>query len=622
MAPVIEAPRKPVSASSDRVERASVVIRFAGDSGDGMQTIGEKFSDSSVLAGNDISTLPDFPAEIRAPAGTLPGISGFQIHFGSSDILTPGDAPDALVAMNPAALKMNLPDLNPGGLLIINTDTFVPAKNLAKAGYEENPLEDSELGEKYRLIQLDLAQLTADALKESPLRSVEKSRCKNFLALGLAYWIYDRPLEATEKWVAAKWGKKPELADAVIQAVRAGYNIGETSEIEIPMYRVEAAEIDGGVYRKISGNDAIVLGIVAASECSYRDVVFGSYPITPASSILEGLAQHRNYGVKTVQAEDEIAAVGITIGASFAGQIGITATSGPGFALMAEFVGLGVMTELPLVVINVQRAGPSTGMPTKTEQADLLQAMYGRNGESPVPVLAAASPGDCFDTVLEAVRIALTYCTPVVLLSEAYIANGAEPWRVPNVKRLPSLLGELHSPGKEHVIYGRDEETLARTPVVPGRPGYEHQIGGLEKNERGQVSYDPLNHEKMVQLRAEKVERVADSYPPTEVHGCEKGDLLIIGWGGTYGSITAAIRELQGGKAKVGSVHLRHLNPMPKDLEEICGRFKKVLVPELNTGQLAMILRAKYLMDVVSYPKVQGRPFTVAEILNKVKELV
>lgn len=621
MAPVVEATRKPASDSADRIERASVVIRFAGDSGDGMQTIGEKFSDSSVLAGNDISTFPDFPAEIRAPAGTLPGISGFQIHFGSTDILTPGDAPDALVAMNPAALKMNLPDLMPSGLLIVNTDTFVPA-NLAKAGYEENPLDDPKLGEKFRLIQLDIAQLTADALKDSALRSVEKSRCKNFFALGLAYWIYDRPLEATEKWVDAKWGKNPDLAEAVILAVRAGYNVGETSEIEIPTYRVERAEIESGVYRKISGNDALVLGIVAASECSFRDVVFGSYPITPASSILEGLAQHKNYGIKTVQAEDEMAAVGIAIGASFAGQLGITATSGPGFALMAEFVGLAVMTELPLVVINVQRAGPSTGMPTKTEQADLFQAMYGRNGECPVPVLATASPCDCFDTIIEAVRIALTYCTPVALLSEAYIANGAEPWRVPNVKRLPNLVVDPMQPGEKHVIYERNEKTLARTTVVPGRRGYEHQIGGLEKNERGQVSYDPLNHEKMVLLRAEKVERVADSYPATEVAGSQSGDVLIVGWGGTYGAIAAAIRELDSEKMAVGSVHLRYINPLPRDLEEILGRFKKVLVPELNLGQLATLLRGKYLVDVVSCPKVQGRPFTVAEIVEKVKELV
>ncbi|MDA0322269.1 MAG: 2-oxoacid:acceptor oxidoreductase subunit alpha [Verrucomicrobia bacterium] len=621
MATVVESKKNVAPDSSDRIERASIVIRFAGDSGDGMQTIGEKFSDSSVLAGNDISTFPDFPAEIRAPAGTLPGISGFQIHFGSTDILTPGDAPDALVAMNPAALKVNLPDLIPSGLLIVNTDTFVPA-NLAKAGYEENPLDDPELGRKYRLIKLDLAQLTMDALKESPLRSVEKARCKNFLALGLTYWIYARPLEATEKWIGSKWGKKPDLADAVIRTVRAGYHIGETTEIELPTYRVERAQIESGVYRKISGNDAIVLGIVAASESSYRDVVFGSYPITPASSILEGLAEHKNYGIKTVQAEDEIAAVGIAIGASFAGQIGITATSGPGFALMAEFVGLAVMTELPLVVINVQRAGPSTGMPTKTEQADLFQAMYGRNGESPVPVLAAASPGDCFDVVIEAIRIALTYCTPVVLLSEAYIANGAEPWKVPNVKRLPKLFLDPLPPGEDHVIYRRDEKTLARKAVVPGRRGYEHQIGGLEKNERGQVSYDPLNHEKMIGLRAEKVERIADSYPPTNVHGSQSGDVLIVGWGGTYGAIAASIRDLQTEGFAVGRVHLRYVNPLPHDLADIFGRFKKILVPELNRGQLAQIFRGKFLIDVVSLPKVQGRPFTVAEISAKVKELL
>lgn len=596
----------------------TIVVRFAGDSGDGMQTVGELFSDNSVLAGYDISTFPDFPAEIRAPAGTLPGISGFQVHFGEGDIRTPGDAPDALVAMNPAALKVNLPDLKRKGMLVINTGAFTP-DNLKKAGYTENPLEDEALAERYRVLKLDITQMTMDALKDAELRAADKSRCKNFLALGLIYFIYGRGIDTTLRWLEKKWGNKPKVLDANATVLKAGYYFGETAEIEIPRYRVARSPIQRGVYRKISGNEAIILGLVAASEISYRDIVLGSYPITPASSILEGFAQLKHYNVKTVQAEDEIAAIGVALGASFAGALGITSTSGPGLCLKSEFLGLAVIAELPLLVVNVQRGGPSTGLPTKTEQADLLQTMFGRNGESPVAIVAARSPSDCFEAAIEAVRIALTYNTPVVLLSDGYIANGAEPWRVPNVKKLPNLVSAPVSEGKPFSIYARDPKTLARSLVFPGRRGFEHQIGGLEKNEQGHVSYDPANHQRMVKLRAEKIARIADSLPPLEIQGERNGRVLVLGWGGTYGAITAATERLRAQGHAVSSVVLRHLNPLPNELGELLRGFEHVVIPELNLGQLAMLVRARYLVDAHPLSKVQGRPFAVSEIMEAVQ---
>lgn len=602
-------------------EREAIVVRFAGDSGDGMQTVGEQFTTSSVVAGNDISTFPDFPAEIRAPAGTLPGISGFQIQFGSGEILTPGDAPDALVAMNPAALKVNLTDLVDQGLLIVNTGAFTP-ENLKKAGYDEDPLEDDALYKKYRVTSIDINQLTLDALHEVDLTSVGKMRCRNFFALGMTYWIYGRSMDTTMKFIETKWGRLPAVAKGAEKALKAGFYFGETAEIELPRYRVERAPIEAGVYRKISGNEALILGLVAASEVSWQNLVFGSYPITPASAILEGLAQLKNYGVKTMQAEDEIAAIGVAIGASFAGGLGVTATSGPGMCLKSEFLGLAVITELPLIVIDVQRGGPSTGLPTKTEQGDLLQSMFGRNSDSPVPVIAARSPSDCFDVAIEAVRIALRYSTPVVLLSDSYIASSAEPWRVPSVRSLPNMVDPPAEPGDEFVIYKRDPDTLARQIIHPGRRGYEHQIGGLEKNEQGQVSYDPENHERMTRLRAGKVNGIARSYPKTEILGEDSGKLLLVGWGGTYGSITVATQRLQDAGESVSSIHLRYLNPLPLDLVDILPRFEKIAVPEMNLGHLTMLLRSKYLIDVVHIQKIQGRPFTVSEIMDTVQEML
>tara|TARA_B100000809_G_scaffold263373_1_gene316458 strand:- start:2804 stop:4669 length:1866 start_codon:yes stop_codon:yes gene_type:complete len=602
-------------------ECQAIVIRFAGDSGDGMQTVGDQFTASSVVAGNDISTFPDFPAEIRAPAGTLPGISGFQIQFGSTEILTPGDAPDALVAMNPAALKGNIADLNEQGLLIINIGAFTP-ENLKKAGYDVDPLEDKTLYTRFRVTKVDINQLTLDALQDVELKSVGKMRCRNFFALGMTYWIYDRAMDTTLKWIETKWGRLPAVAEGAEKTLKAGYYFGETAEIELPRYRVERAPIEAGVYRKISGNEALILGLVAASEVSWQNMVFASYPITPASAILEGLAQLKNYGIKTMQAEDEIAAIGAAIGASFAGGLGVTATSGPGMCLKSEFLGLAIITELPLVVIDVQRGGPSTGLPTKTEQGDLLQCMFGRNSDSPVPIIAARSPSDCFDVAIEAVRIALRYNTPVVLLSDGYIANSAEPWRVPSVKSLPNLVDPPADPGDEFMIYKRDPDTLARQVIHPGRRGYEHQIGGLEKNERGQVSYDPENHERMTRLRAGKVNGIARSYPKTEILGDDSGKLLFVGWGGTYGAITVATQRLRAAGQSVSSIHLRYLNPLPLDLVDILSRFDKIVVPEMNLGHLTLLLRAKYLVDAVQIQKIQGRPFTVTEIVEAAKEML
>jgi 2-oxoglutarate ferredoxin oxidoreductase subunit alpha len=605
-----------MSQATDSFEEIeSAVVRFAGDSGDGMQTIGERFTDSSAFAGNDIATLPDFPAEIRAPAGTLAGVSGYQLQFGSSTILTPGDEPDALVAMNPAALKANIADLPEGGLLVVNVDSF-KKMNLKKAGYENNPLEDEDFRKKYQLIELDLTTLTKEALSESPLKPSDKARCKNFFGLGFMCYVYGRPLEPTLNFFNQKWGKKlPEVAEANSTALKAGFNLGDTMETARNRYQLAKAVVEPGVYRKISGNEATVYGLVAGAQCAKRELLYSGYPITPASPVLEGLSALKKFGVKTVQAEDEIAAMGVAIGASFAGDLSVVATSGPGMCLKSEFIGLASITELPVVICNVQRGGPSTGLPTKTEQSDLLQSLFSRHGDCPLPVVAAHSPSDCFDSAIEACRIALTYCTPVIFLSDLYVANGAEPWLVPNASELPAILSKFADPSEKYITYKRNPDTLARTQAIPGQPGLEHRIGGLEKSEDGGVSYDPENHEKMTHLRAEKVERIADSLPATEIHGEAEGELLAIGWGGTYGAITSAVKAMQAEGFSVSSLHLRHLNPLPKDLGDIIKRFKKVIVPELNLGQLSLILRAKYLVDAIPLTKVQGKPFKVSELV-------
>lgn len=595
-------------------EIESAVVRFAGDSGDGMQTIGERFTDSSAFAGNDIATLPDFPAEIRAPAGTLAGVSGYQLQFGSRSILTPGDEPDALVAMNPAALKSNISDLPEGGMLVVNVDSF-KKMNLKKAGYESNPLEDEEFRKKYQLIELDLTTLTKEALSESPLKPSDKARCKNFFALGFMCYVYGRPLDPTLKFFDQKWGKRlPEVAEANSTALKAGHNLGDTMETARNRYQLAKAVVQPGVYRKISGNEALVYGLVAGAQSANRELLYSGYPITPASPVLEGLSALKKFGIKTVQAEDEIAAMGVAIGASFAGDLSVVATSGPGMCLKSEFIGLASITELPVIICNVQRGGPSTGLPTKTEQSDLLQSLFSRHGDCPLPVIAAHSPSDCFECSIEACRIALTYCTPVIYLSDLYVANGAEPWLVPNAADIPTIDAKFADPSEEYISYKRNPNTLARTQAIPGQPGLEHRIGGLEKSEDGGVNYDPENHEQMTHLRADKVERIADSIPPTQLHGEEQGDLLVIGWGGTYGAITSATQAMQAEGFSISSLHLRHLNPLPKDLGDIINRFKKVIVPELNLGQLSLILRAKYLVDAIPLTKVQGKPFKVSEL--------
>jgi 2-oxoglutarate ferredoxin oxidoreductase subunit alpha len=612
----------PTSPSDQFKEVKAVVVRFAGDSGDGIQTIGEQFTDTSAIAGNDISTFPDFPAEIRAPAGSLAGVSGFQLQFGGDGVLTPGDAPDALVAMNPAALKTNLDALVPGGLLVLNTDAF-SASNIEKAGYASNPLDNPELARKYDIIRIDITELTRKALADSPLSPYSKVRCKNFFALGFMYWVYSRSMEATLRHIEDKFSKKtPDLAEACKIVLKAGYHFGETTEISRNRYMVAKATVEPGRYRKIAGNQALVIGLIVAAHAAQRQLVYSGYPITPASSILEGLAAHKNYGVKTIQAEDEIAAIGVALGASFAGALGVTATSGPGICLKSEFMNLGLITELPLVICDIQRGGPSTGLPTKTEQGDLLQCMYGRNSDSPIPIVAASSPADCFDTAIEAARIALTYRTPVILMSDLYVANGSEPWKVPSAASLPDLRVEDAKAGEPYVTYKRDSETLARRQAIPGVPGHEHRIGGLEKDEKGSVSYDPENHERMTRLRVAKVAGIAKSYPKLQVNGASSGDLLVLGWGGTYGAITSAVNHLIEEGYKAASVHLRHLNPLPLDLGDILKRYRQVLVPELNLGQLNTLIRATYLIETVPLNKVRGQPFTVREIRDEILRIL
>ncbi|MEX2224822.1 MAG: 2-oxoacid:acceptor oxidoreductase subunit alpha [Dehalococcoidia bacterium] len=604
----------------DVLELDRVTIRFAGDSGDGMQLAGTQFTKTSAVLGNDISTFPDIPAEIRAPQGSLPGVSGFQVSFSSHDIYTPGDAPDVLVAMNPAALNTNIGDLPRGGILVVNEDEFTET-NLKKAAYGSNPLDDGSLG-AYRVFQVPVSTLNARALKDSGLTAVQVDRCKNMFALGLMFWMYSRPLDTTTRWIDEKFGKNQGVAEANKKALRAGYNFGETTEMFATHYHVPKAKLRPGLYRNITGNEATALGVITASKLAGRTLFYGSYPITPASDILHELSRFKRFGVRTFQAEDEIAAVGAAIGASFGGSLGLTGTSGPGLALKSEAIGLAVMVELPLVVIDVQRAGPSTGMPTKTEQADLLQAMFGRNGESPVAIVAPSTPSDCFQMAIEAWRIAIKYRTPVLYLSDGYLGMGSEPWLVPDYTKLPKMDPDFAHDPATFKPYARDPETLARPWAIPGTPDLEHRIGGLEKSDiTGNVNYDAANHDKMVHLRAEKIERIANDIPELEAHGDESGDLLVLGWGSTYGVITTAVQRARAKGLKVSSAHLHHLNPLPKNLGDVLKRYDRVLMPEINLGQMRMLVRSRYLVDIIGLNKVSGRPFTISEVEAKITEL-
>jgi 2-oxoglutarate ferredoxin oxidoreductase subunit alpha len=619
-APAVAKPRRTLTRA---------VIRFAGDSGDGMQVTGEQFTTEAAWAGNDISTLPNFPAEIRAPAGTLFGVSSFQLQFGSQRVYTPGDQLDTLVAMNPAALKVHLADLKPGGILIVNTAAF-DQRNLEKAGYPKDekgepksPLNDPGLAEKFRLYQVDISGMTKKCLEDLPLNAKEKERCKNFFALGLVSWIYTRPLDPTLDAIKKRFAKNPTFVEANIRVLKAGHAFGETAEMFSEHYGIEAAEMPPGVYRSMTGNRAVAWGLLAAAERTKIPIVFGAYPITPASSILEELALHKRWRVRTFQAEDEIAAVTSAIGASFGGAIGVTASSGPGIALKGEGIGLAVMAELPLVIFDIQRGGPSTGLPTKTEQADLMQALYGRNSESPIVVIAPCTPGDCFYIAYEAVRIAIKYMVPVMVLSDGYLANGSEPWLIPDPKSLPDIPVNFRTEKEGFQAYLRDAATLARPWVRPGTPGLEHRIGGLEKQDgNGNISYEPENHDHMVRTRAEKVRRVAQEIPATVVNGPESGDVLVVGWGGTYGAITAAVEEAQMEGKSVASAHIRHLNPLPPDLGQILRQYRRVLVPEINSGQLVRVLRAEYLVDAVGFNRVRGMPLASQEILEAIHQLL
>ncbi len=598
-----------------------VTIRFAGDSGDGMQLTGMQFTSTTAMLGNDLSTLPDYPAEIRAPAGTLFGVSGFQIHFGSTEINTPGDTCDVLVAMNPAALKVNLRNLRDGGIIIANRDGFND-KNLKLAGYEKNPLDDESLS-KFQLNVVDITKLTHNTIESMGLSNKLVDRCKNFFALGMMYWMFTRPLEPTIKWIQDKFKKNPELIEANTRVLKAGYAFGETTEIFAARYEVKPAALKPGKYRSITGNEAAAWGLIAASVKSGLDVFLGSYPITPASDILHELSKHKNFRVKTFQAEDEIAGITSAIGASYGGAIGVTTTSGPGMALKGEAMGLAVMLELPLVICDVQRGGPSTGLPTKTEQADLLQAVYGRNSEAPIPVIASSTPADCFFGAFEATRIAIKYMTPVIFLSDGYLANGAEPWLIPSADSLPDISPTFRTDPNGFFPYLRDEKTLSRPWAIPGTPGLEHRIGGLEKEHiTGNVSYDPENHEFMVKMRQAKIEGIADDIPPAVVEGDEKGDLLVVGWGGTYGAIRTAVEVKRRQGKSVSHLHLKYINPFQKNVGEILYNFKQILVPELNLGQLVKMLRSKYLIPAISLTKVQGLPFKSIEIENKIDELL
>jgi 2-oxoglutarate ferredoxin oxidoreductase subunit alpha len=608
-----------VPSPAKRVEEVQrVAIRFAGDSGDGIQLTGTKFTEATALAGNDVSTFPDFPAEIRAPAGSLAGVSGFQLHFAASDIRTPADHPDVLVALNPAALRANLGDLRPGGMVVVNSDSFA-AKNLERAGYTEDPLP--ALRERYRVVEVPLTTLNREAVKDLRLGTREADRSKNFFALGLMYWLYGRPMESTVRWLQSKF--KGDVLEANLRVLRAGWHFGETTELFPVSFRVPRAKIEPGTYRNITGNAALAWGIVAAGQRFGQPVFLGAYPITPASDVLHDLARYRHFGVKTFQAEDEIAAASAAIGAAFAGQLAICTTSGPGFVLKQEAIGLAVMAELPLVVVDIQRAGPSTGMPTKAEQADLLLALHGRNSESPVAVIAPATPGDCFYTMLEAFDLAVKYMTPVIVLSDAYLANSSEPWLIPDPATLPLREIAYRTEPEGFRPYLRDPETLARPWAVPGTPGLEHRIGGLEKEDgSGNVSYLPRNHARMVELRAEKIARIARDVPAAEPHGADRGRLLVVGWGGTHGAITEAVDEARADGLDVASLHLRHLNPFPSNLGDVLRSFERILVPELNGGQLCRLLRAEFLVPAESLAKVAGQPFHIEEIRARIDSIL
>ena len=603
-----------------------VVIRFAGDSGDGMQLTGGRFTETTAVVGNDLSTLPDFPAEIRAPAGSLAGVSAFQIKFSSKDIHTPGDVPDVLVAMNPAALKVHQSDVPPGGTIICNSAAFNP-RNLKLAGYDSNPLEDKTLDDYFTVYSIDMSRMVSEACKDLDLSPKLVDRSKNFYALGLLFWMYDRPLKSTEDWLAKKFAKKPEIIESNVRALNAGYNYGETTEIFTTRYTVDKANLPPGKYRNVVGNYALSMGLAAAAERSKLELFLGSYPITPASDILHTLSAWKHLGIKTFQAEDEIAGITSALGAAFSGSLAITTTSGPGIALKGEAMGLAVITELPLVVINVQRGGPSTGLPTKTEQSDLMQAMYGRNGEAPMPILASSTPGDCFYVAYEACRIAVKYMTPVMLLTDGYLANGSEPWIVPDIKELPPI--DVKFADKSNIVDGqfmpylRNKDTLARPWAKPGTENLEHRIGGIEKEDvTGNVNYDPENHHFMVKTRALKVQNIANELPPTNVFGEKSGDLLILSWGGTQGACRSATEALVNDGKKVSHIHLRWINPLPNDLGELLIKFKHVLIPEINLGQLIKIIRAEYLIDAIGLNKVKGKPISSAEIQDNVKKIL
>ena len=608
--------------SPEKTEVERVVIRFAGDSGDGMQLTGERFTATSAAFGNDLATLPDYPAEIRAPAGTLAGVSAFQIHFADYDILTPGDQPSVLVAMNPAALKAHLKDLVRGGLLIINTDSFED-RNLDKVGYSKNPLEDGSL-DGYQVYKIPMTTMTVEAVKEAGVNKKEAERSKNMFALGVLSWMYSRPLDPTIAWLEKKFAKKPHLAQANVSALKAGHAFGETAELSA--FEVKPAVLAPGTYRRITGNQALAYGLIAASVQSKLPLFLASYPITPASDILHELSRHKNFGVRTVQAEDEIAAAGMALGAAFSGHLGVTTTSGPGVDLKAETIGLALSFELPLIVVDVQRGGPSTGLPTKTEQSDLMLAMYGRHGEAPLPIVAAYSPTSCFWAAIEAARIAIKYMTPVMLLTDGYLANSAEPWRIPAVTKLPDISTRFASQpnaGEDFWPYLRDDETLARPWAIPGTSGLEHRIGGLEKADgTGNISYDPDNHHYMTLLRAAKIKAIEEDVEPLEYDADEGARTIIVGWGGTYGAIGAAVRRLRGRGKKIARAHLKHLNPFPKNTREVLERFDKVIVPEINMGQLSRLLRAEFLIDTHSINRMRGLPFRAGELEEEILELM
>ncbi len=598
-------------------------VRLAGDSGDGMQLAGMQLTGTSAQIGNDIATFPDYPAEIRAPRGTLAGVSGFQVHFSSQEIFTPGDSLNCLIAMNPAALKTNLGDLDAGGALIVNDDAF-DKKDLEKAGYKTNPLDDDSL-DGYKLFRVPMTKLTRGAVEGLGLGVKEADRCRNFFAMGLIYWLYGRDMSPTLRFIESKFGGKPDVAEANRKALNAGWNYGETTEAFVSNYEVAPAKLPPGKYKNIEGNQAIALGLVTAAQLSGKDLFYGTYPITPASDILHELSRHKNFGVRTVQAEDEIAAMCTVIGAAFAGSMAVTGSSGPGIALKGEAMGLGMILELPMLIINVQRGGPSTGLPTKTEQSDLMQAFFGRNGESPIPIIAARSPADCFDIAIEAWRIAARFMTPVIILTDGYIANGSEPWLIPDADALPKI--EITHPeplqeGETFLPYKRDER-LARPWAIPGTEGLMHRVGGLEKQDiTGNVSYDPGNHQHMTDVRAKKVADIADDIPLQEVDGPERGDLLVLSWGGTFGANTTAVKKCQKLGLSVAHAHLRYLNPFPRNLGEILDRYEQVLIPELNLGQLRTLIRARYLKDAIGYNKVQGKPFTVAELVKQIQATI